>query len=71
MVKKDYLVIKEKDIIKKMKFITKGKIINTVDNKISYTKVYKYKSKYYLVTSIRYNGFIVLTYPYDKKRRKI
>lgn len=53
-----------------MKFITKGKIINTVDNKIGYTKVYKYKSKYYLVTGIGYNGFIVSAYPYDKKGGK-
>ena len=55
---------------KEMKFITKGKIIKTVDNKIGYTKVYKYKSKYYLVTGIGYNGFIVSAYPYDKKGGK-
>lgn len=52
------------------KVITNGKIINTSENKIGYTKVYKYKSKYYLVTGIGYNGFIVSAYPYDKKGGK-
>ena len=68
--KKAFNINKEQIPNKIKKVITKGKIINTVDNKIGYTKVYKYKSKYYLVTGIGYNGFIVSAYPYDKKGGK-
>ena len=68
--KKAFNINKEQIPNKIKKIITKGKIINTVDNKIGYTKVYKYKSKYYLVTGIGYNGFIVSAYPYDKKGGK-
>ena len=68
--KKAFNINKEQIPNKIKKVITKGKIINTVDNKIGYTKVYKYKSKYYLITGIGYNGFIVSAYPYDKKGGK-
>ena len=68
--KKAFNIDKKQISNKIKKVITKGKIINTVDNKIGYTKVYKYKSKYYLITGIGYTGFIVSAYPYDKKGGK-
>lgn len=50
--------------------ITNGRIVDNVDSGIGYTKVYKYKSKYYLVTGIGYNGFIVSAFPYNDKGGK-
>lgn len=52
------------------KVISYGRIVDTNDSGIGYTKVYKYESKYYLITGIGYNGFIVSAFPYDDKGGK-
>ena len=53
------------------KVIKNGEIVKSIDNKKGYTKVYKYDSKYYLVTGIGYNGFIVSAFPYNAKGGKL
>jgi hypothetical protein len=68
--KKAYNVSKEQIPTHIKNVITKGKLIDKTDSGVGYTKVYKYKSKYYLVTGIGYNGFIVSAYPYDYKGGK-
>jgi hypothetical protein len=50
--------------------IKNGEIISSTTNSIGYTKVYKHDSKYYLVTGIGNNGFIVSAHPYNSKGGK-
>lgn len=50
--------------------IKNGKIIDETNSRVGYTKVYKYKSKYYLVTGIGHNGYVVTAYPYNDRGGK-
>ncbi len=52
------------------KVITYGKVVRNVikpvGNRIGYERIYSYESKYYIVTGIGTNGFIISAYPYKK-----
>ena len=50
--------------------IKNGEIVSSKNNGIGYTKVYKHNSKYYLITGIGTNGFIVSAHPYNSKGGK-
>lgn len=51
--------------------ISNGKVVNnaikTINGRLGYEKIYKYKEKYFLLSAIGLNGFIVTAYPINEK----
>ena len=71
---KSKLGIEKRNIANTLQDIVKtGQVVSNrtkeINGKNNYERIYKYKGRYYVLTGIGSNGFLVTAYPVDEKRK--